>query len=151
RADITAIGSLAPDEFHQWIESEEAPGQDPLGQGWDETALERLDELGEDYAEKRLGFQKDFFDDPVRRNTRMDQFPRHLPTLSFFGSVVPVLIPFGYDVFFNPGSRTEAGAEHALSPVSRALIALAAMLPVVGTGIRTLRSAYEFARNTSRY
>ena len=38
-----------------------------------------------------------------------------------------------------------------LHTASTQLILLAAALPVVGAGIRTLRTAYEFARNTSRY
>ena len=42
-------------------------------------------------------------------------------------------------------------AAHALADVSIVLIMVAASMPVLGAGVRTLRTAYEFARNTVRY
>jgi hypothetical protein len=57
----------------------------------------------------------------------------------FYLSVAFALSHFVFDLF------------ESLHVWSLLLITLAAALPVVGAGIRTFRTAYEFARNTIRF
>ena len=50
-------------------------------------------------------------------------------------------------------AQTAEAATEPASPINLtvALILIAASLPVIGAGVRTFRSAYQLARNTSRY
>ena len=87
-------------------------------------------------------FQRGAFRNRARRHDRLDQATRNLGPILFLSSVFAVLIHFGIDLF---------RAKDGLHAVSTLLIVLAATLPVIGAGICTLRAAYEFGRNTSRY
>ena len=87
-------------------------------------------------------FQHDVFRDRAVKHDRLDRGSRRLGPILFLGSVLAVLVHFGLDLL-DRWRGVEAN--------TTALILLAAALPTLGAGIRTLRTAYEFARNTSRY
>src|SRR5439155_3729673 len=78
----------------------------------------------------------------AEKHELFDRSSRHLGPLLFLGSVIAALIHFGIDLIHDGDGLHAASTQWIL---------LAAALPVVGAGIRTLRTAYEFARNTSRY
>jgi hypothetical protein len=106
----------------------------------DDTSLKSLVNY---YRDKRLKVQMQFFIDRAQRNKGRDKYTRNLPPVCFFLSVLCVLAHFVIDIFFNIH-----GNLHFLSIL---LIVLAASLPLLGAGVRTLRSAYEFARSASLF
>ena len=108
----------------------------------DRPSERTLDQLVDYYRTKRLDFQRRFFRKRAEKHELFDRSSRHLGPLLFLGSVIAALTHFGIDLFHDG---------NGLHAASTQLILLAAALPVVGAGIRTLRTAYEFARNTSRY
>jgi hypothetical protein len=96
------------------------------------------------YRTARLGFQKAFFEKRAKSHEQLDKITRHIPLVLFFLSLISVLAHFAIDM-------TWGSDKPRLHELSTPLVVLAACLPVLGSGIRTLRLAYEFARNTSRY
>jgi hypothetical protein len=142
RADVQRITALTAESLKEETEKE-APPDHPPGAKVAEAADGRtLEELVEYYRVKRLLFQRDFFRRCVARNERLDLLTRYLPPALFFGSVFTVLVHFGLDLL--PVGEQLEGLTHFL-------IFLAAALPALAGGVRTLRTAYEFARNSSRY
>lgn len=95
------------------------------------------------YRDKRIRVQMDYFKQRTGEYTKFDRYLRCLPTACFFLSVLFVfghfLIDFLIKILFHSG--------HGVNIYSILLIVLAASMPVVGAGIRTLRSANEFARS----
>lgn len=94
--------------------------------------LKELTDLRDYYREKRLSFQAAYFKQQSERDVRRDEWWRALPHWLFTASVAIVLV-------------------HLLIETPRYLTALAALLPVLGSGIRTWRSAHEGTRNMSRF
>ncbi len=94
------------------------------------------------YRDKRIDVQMAFYSDRMKRYMGRDRSTRNLPPMLFFGSVVAVLGHFLVDIL-------DSG--HAWRTASVLLVVLAASLPVVGAGIRTYRSAHEFARSASLF
>ena len=93
------------------------------------------------YRDKRLIEQKDYFYEKARLSRKIDTHIHKLPHWLFFSSVSAVFIHFVFDVF----------SSHDIHTLSIISIVLAASLPVIGTGIRTMRSAHEFARRASLF
>jgi len=102
-----------------------------------------LQALVDYYGDKRINEQKRYFDNRARRNEGFNKYTRHLHSVLFFLSALAVLIHFSMDIFFKAGN--------GIHPFSVLLVVVAASLPVVGAGIRTYRSAYEFARSASLF
>jgi len=140
RAQIKRIQDLTPRQFRGWTEEEDVRHEPPSPQ--DRPSAGTLDQLVDYYRTKRMEFQRDFFRKRAEKHELFDRSSRHLGPLLFLGSVIAALTHFGIDLFHDG---------NGLHAASTQLILLAAALPVVGAGIRTLRTAYEFARNTSRY
>jgi hypothetical protein len=99
-------------------------------------------DLIEYYKAKRLDYQWRWFHRRGEDNVSWDQCLRFLPPTMFFLGVLSALIHVASDL--RPSDRTvEAGIAW--------LVFLAATLPALGTCVRTVRMAFEFSRNTSRY
>lgn len=99
------------------------------------------------YQYKRLQLQMAYFARQAEHNIRFDRYTRLLPPGLFFVSVAFACLHFVYDLI--------RAADHSPAsppdPLSVLLIVAAIAIPVVGACVRTLRTAYEFARNTSRF
>lgn len=145
RLEKEEIASLTHEALHHWVTEDSIP-EVPTTPNL-ELAPSDLQSLIEYYRRKRLQAQMDYFARQARRNFRLDRWTRIIPPLFFFGSVTFALLHFGHDIF----SAEEEGARHEASWASIILMLLAAMLPVLGAGLRTVRSALEFARNNIRF
>ena len=111
-----------------------------------------LSELIDYYIRKRLCNQMDWFNKRAQQLSQRDRVLKLLPPWLFFGSVGAALVHFMYDeLVYLVGLPAQVMIFGARVEVSIALILIAAILPVLGGGFRTLRSASQFARNTSRY
>jgi hypothetical protein len=111
-----------------------------------------LRELIDYYLRKRLCNQMNWFNTRAQQLSQRDRVLKRLPPWLFFGSVFAALLHFIYDEFVNLGrAPAQVSVLGASIGVSIALVLVAVILPVLGGGFRTLRSAYQFARNTSRY
>lgn len=97
------------------------------------------------YRIKRLEPQIDYFHARARRVRSLDN-PVLLP-LVFFGSLGIVLAHFGLTIVRRVVGLHEAAG---LDRIGDLLIGLSLALPVAWAGVRTYRSANEFARNRSR-
>ena len=79
-----------------------------------------------------------------KRNTDRDNRYKNIPLIFFFLSIllalVHFLLPAALEMF---SVKTELHTEW--------MVAAAAILPVLGSGIRLWRSAFEFSRNTIRF
>jgi hypothetical protein len=138
---VGEIQAINPAAVHHWVEHDSLPGPPPqvLAIAADHPWAH---ELVDYYRKRRLQYQLEFFQTRASQNLKLNTFTKYLSPFLFLGSVGAVLIHFGYDILRSP--------EH-LDNFSRWMILLAASLPVLGDAIRTVRSAYEFARNTYRY
>ncbi|MGA7075060.1 MAG: hypothetical protein WBZ42_00710 [Halobacteriota archaeon] len=113
---------------------------------------EELRELIDYYIRKRLCNQMNWFNKRAQQLSHRDRILKHLPPWLFFGSVCAALAHFTYDELVHLGAvPAQVVVRGVTVEVSVALILVAAILPVLGGGFRTLRSAAQFARNTSRY
>ena len=95
------------------------------------------------YTENRVTFQSAYFYERSRQYEGRDRKLRLLPAACFFLSVTFALLHSLVDLVWN-GQR---GSHY----ISTWLILLAACLPVIGGGVRTYRSAHEFARSASLF
>ena len=113
-------------------------------QGVDAPTLEGLVNF---YRRTRLSAQRAYFQKRAEENPWSWDNPRLLPVF-FFSSVGAVFLHFALEIAAfaakNPSSRT------TLQSASVLLLLGAALLPALWAGIRTWRSAHEFARNAMR-
>ncbi len=143
-ADITALNRQA---IRRWIDEDEIP-EAPAPLPHSQTDENTIRDLVEYYQKKRLGVQMDYFAARAHRNVRMHRYTWFLPPLFFFSSVLAVSGHFIYDIVASAhGSQTEV----TTSNLFVLFVVLAAAFPVIGAGVRSLRTAYEFARNNSRF
>jgi hypothetical protein len=140
--DVQQIRTLKAKDLLRELEKENPPEPPPEAAVAQTVSPQGLDELVDYYRVKRLLFQRDFFLRCIADNERLDLLTRYLPPILFFGSVLAVLAHFAYDLL---------PIEKKSEDLSRFCIFLAAALPTLAGGVRTLRTAYEFARNSSRY
>ena len=141
KAEVAAIRTMTMKQVHDWIEEEMLP-EPPSAFAEPRRANEVTDQITDYYRTHRLRFQRDWFQTRAHEHVRFDEITRHLSPVLFFLSVGMVLAHYGYDF---------VKQAHGLNALSRIAVLLAASLPVIGGGVRTFRSAYEFARNTVRY
>jgi hypothetical protein len=141
RADVERIRNLKERDLRAWSEVEDFPAP-PAPANPEELDRDAIAVLLGYYRVKRAVFQKEFFRRRARRHKLLDKITRPVSLVLFLVSVLAVSIHFGIDIL---------EGEPGLSRPSRFFIVLAAALPVLGWISRTLRTAFEFARNTSRY
>lgn len=116
------------------------------------AAPEDLRELIDYYVRKRLCNQMNWFNKRAQQFSHRDQALKRLPPLLFFGSVFAALVCFMYDGLVNlAGEPAQISVLGVSIGVIVALSLVAAILAVLGGGLSRFRSAFEFARNTSRY
>jgi hypothetical protein len=140
RSEVDTIAGRTPSDLRAWAIKEDVRRESASLQG--QLAEEAQAQLLDYYQIKRLNFQNKVFRDRVAKLGRLDRASRRVGPILFLGSVLFVLVHFALDLL-----ARWAGVEVSGTP----FIFFAAALPVFGAGIRTLRTAYEFARNTSRY
>src|ERR1035437_8641802 len=149
--EVEEIRQLDPPELRTWAEEGMVP-QAPVRGASCPAGPDDLLELIDYYIRKRLCNQMNWFNKRAQQLSHRDRVLKRLPPLLFFGSVCAALVHFTYDELVNlVGAPAQVSLLGASIEVSIALILVAAILPVLGGGFRTLRSAYQFARNTSRY
>ncbi len=147
------IESIDRDSLHGWVKESRFPVQSapPLTQP---IESETIQELLDYYQSERLNPQAEYFDEQANRNLRWDWLTRNLPPSLFFGSVLFASLHLGLELreFAELGWVGYVDKwVHEVSAASVIFIILAGILPVLGAGLRGLRSAYEFSRNTLRF
>jgi hypothetical protein len=94
------------------------------------------------YCERRLHAQIDYFRKRSAQHSLRDTLVRRVVPICFFFSILAALGHFAYERY----------APHEVPDhVGVSLTVIAAALPVLGSAIRTFRSANEFSRNHLRY
>lgn len=131
-------------DLERWVRGEDAVLEEassavPANLGKDVFAR-----LLDYYLEKRLCYQKHYFDRQARRRHSWEKFTRTAPVFCFFLSIVAALVHFVYDLF-------ESSSHTGPDAFSLTLLGLAACLPVAGVAVRTLHTAHEFSRNALRF
>ena len=144
RDRVRELGTLNKVTLERWAERGHGPFDDvPF------DAPANIDTKVEDLVsycrEKRLRYQRSYFEVQAQRRHLWERFTSLAPILFFFGSILAALGHFVYDLIHGPTSHSE------LHGISLALVFLAACLPVLGAAIRTLGSAHEFGRNVLRF
>lgn len=118
-----------------WISQGTVPAVHPAPVGG--VGAVALHELEDYYRRKRLHYQMDYISGAVKRYLERDQKTRLAAPVLFFGSVAFVLVHAAVEL---------ANGEN----LGKLFIFLAAALPALGAGYRSIRSAHESARNASR-
>jgi hypothetical protein len=141
-AAVDAIRTI--EQPHRWLDEVHRPAfLAQLGNHhYEEPVLRQLIAY---YRANRLHAQIAYFDDRIKRFAFPDRFTRVLPQWLFFISVLAAFVHF---VLVLSKRETPLGVG-----ISVALLAalIAALLPVLGAGIRTYRMANEFGRNVKRF
>jgi hypothetical protein len=140
REEVETIKGLTTRDLRAWANQEDVRREPASLDG--QLVGEAHAQLLDYYLNKRLFFQRNVFLERAAKHGRLDRASRRVGPILFLGSVLFVLVHFGLDLYARWTDTDATGT---------ALVFFAAALPVIGAGIRTLRTAYEFARNTSRY
>jgi len=153
------IAELTNDELETWAEHGILP-EEPASLAGSKADAYTLYKLVDYYLVKRCRNQRKYFERKAKQFSSRDRYVKALPRLLFFGSIFAALMHFSLDLFeryLQPqgevAAQTAEATIQAAPSISLtvALILVAASLPVIGAGVRTFRSAYQLARNTSRY
>jgi hypothetical protein len=158
KSSADKITELTNEELETWAEHGILP-EEPASLAGSKADVYTLYKLVDYYLTKRCRSQLRYFERKAQQFSSRDRYVKALPRLLFFGSIFAALMHFSLDLFatyLQPHTEAAQTAEvmtqgaPAIS-LTVALILLAASLPVIGAGVRTFRSAYQLARNTSRY
>jgi hypothetical protein len=141
-ADLSAVQTI--EEPRNWLAQVHFPAflNEERTDWRDQEALRQLIAY---YRGTRLHVQIAYFNDRIKRFAFQDRFTRILPQWLFFTSVFAAFVHFVLE-YVEGRKVLEVG--HTAALVS-ALVA--AILPVLGAGIRTFRMANEFGRNVRRF
>jgi hypothetical protein len=142
RRAIEQIQAIDRTQVKAWADADK-PSQVPLPISTCALSPAALRALVDYYTTKRLALQSAYFHERSLRYEGRDRKLRLLPAACFFLSVTLVLLHSLVDLLSkrSPGSHS----------FSIWLVLLAACLPVIGGGVRTYRSAHEFARSASLF
>jgi hypothetical protein len=148
RNEVEHLEALNEEDLKSW-----ARGEGKVLRSVPPRTLGELDEavladLIDYYQEKRLSYQQRYFDRQARRRYRWERLAQRASHVFFFLSILATL---GYFVYNLLSTYIEAPSSPSGYTLSISLVVLAACLPVVGSGVRTLQSANEFGRNTLRF
>jgi hypothetical protein len=141
RDSVAQVSKMTAHDFREWVE-ELGKTPIPAQRGSSAASPQGLAQLVDYYRAKRLVYQRVYFENRKRRMVPLAWLTGWLAPLLFFCSVASVLVHFVVEHFVHLENSHE---------VARLFIFLAAALPTVGAGIRTLTAANEFARNKVRY
>jgi hypothetical protein len=142
RRQIEQIQAIDREEIKAWADADK-PFHVPLPISTCALSPRALRALVDYYTEKRVAVQSAYFHERSLQYEGRDRKLRLLPAACFFLSVTFALLHSLADLLWN-------GHEGSHS-ISIWLILLAACLPVIGGGVRTYRSAHEFARSASLF
>jgi hypothetical protein len=150
---IQAIRKLVYKDVLQWLDDDNMPS--PPGRTSPRN-LEEMAQLRDYYRDRRLKSQVAYFERQSQRNVKRDNWWRRVPPRLFTASVIIVGLHAAIESvrFLIHGAGAKAPETGNISRFEISLIAfivLAAVLPVLGSGIRTWRSAHESTRNMSRF
>ncbi|MCA1818242.1 MAG: hypothetical protein LC746_18010 [Acidobacteria bacterium] len=154
-AEFDAVERIDESTLHEWIEETRAPDL-PMCTPAGAIDERMLGDVVAYYRRKRLDPQASYFYRQAARNLRRDWSTRLVPPLLFFASVFFALVHLVLEVVemfeqhFSLSGYAQEWA-HGRSAVGVTLVILAAALPTFGAGLRGLRAAYEFSRNTVRF
>ena len=148
------VTGLTNEELKTWAERGILPEEPPSLAGSRADAY-TLHNLVDYYLTKRCRNQLHYFERRAQHFSSRDRYLKALPRLLFFGSVLAALGYFSLQIFtaLQPHQAAAQTSETTASTIALgiAFILLAASLPVISAGVRTFRSGYQLARNTSRY
>lgn len=142
-ADALAFRKLEEPDMLRWMEEDPVPEPQPPASS-SRIVRENLLDLAAHYAYQRLEGQADYFFKQSKRNVESDDRYKHIPLIFFFLSILIALTHFAL-----PAAAKLLSIHEELN--TEWMVAVAAILPVLGAGIRLWRSAFEFARNTIRF
>lgn len=97
------------------------------------------------YEIKRLRYQQGYFAGQAKKRHRWEMLTRNVSPCCFFLSIVAAFSHFVFEWF---AGEDHHGRMHFLAGIC---VLLAAALPVVAAGVRTVRAAHEFGRNQLRF
>jgi hypothetical protein len=146
------VAGLTNEDVKTWAERGILP-EEPPGLTGSRADAHTLYSLVDYYLTKRCRNQLHYFERRTRQFSSTDRYIKEVPRLLFFGSVLAALGYFSLNLFDAYLQQHVAAAQASATAATLAIvfILLAASLPVISAGIRTFRSAYQLARNTSRY
>jgi hypothetical protein len=145
RASVEQLSTLNKQDLKDWAEVKNEAFEDAPTRVSANIDKKVLQDLIDYYEEKRICYQRHYFEKQAGHRHSWARFTYIAPTLFFFLSVVAALVHFSYGEYLEHSSASEHDTFSVL------MIALAACLPVVGAAVRTLSSAHEFGRNTLRF
>ena len=144
KKDAVDFRTLDDADMERWMDDDPVADPQPIPNDDEHTVRERLRDLASHYVRQRLEGQEKYFFRQSKRNTDRDNRYKNIPLIFFFLSIlfalVHFLLPAALEMF---SIKTELHTEW--------MVAAAAILPVLGSGIRLWRSAFEFSRNTIRF
>jgi hypothetical protein len=147
RARVEQLSTLDKEDLKYWAEEKNEPSEDVPTRVPPDIDKKPLHDLIDYYEEKRICYQRQYFEKQAEHGHSWERFTRIWPTRLFFASIFLAFLHFSYDwVFSESSSQSEPSIFFSVL-----LVAFAACLPVVGAAVRTLRSAHEFGRNTLRF
>ena len=152
KEQVHRIERLDEDDLEQFMQEDPVP-DDPPRVKKDYEVEPKLRELAEHYVKQRLANQAKYFFTQSRKKSSVDGWVRLLPPVLFFSSILLAFIHFaisGYRHFADPPDPKAANEPFHFWSLNL-LIVGAATLPVLGSGVRLLRSAFEYSRNTARF
>jgi hypothetical protein len=110
-----------------------------------------LNEILDYYQRKRLEPQVGYFFKKAHSTLQNDWITRLLPPILFLASLAAALLHFGIDFADMVLNKMRSCLPYWMEGWGIPLITAAAILPVLGAAVRTLRSANEYSRNTVRF
>jgi hypothetical protein len=141
------IVDLEYPEMEEWLEEDQVL-QNPPEAAENAVALADMLVLGEHYVRTRLAIQSRYFSRQASRDMQRNVRFQNIPAMFFVASVGFAVSHFVVEwVAHRYGESVVARYEG----VSRFLILLAAIFPVVGAAVRAIRGISEYSRNTSRF
>ncbi|TWU02755.1 hypothetical protein [Stieleria varia] len=157
REQINKLRHLSNEQAERWAtESDSAAPDEAMDPGCPIPPTE-LRAIADYYRIKRLEFQKNYFDLQSNRANRYS-WAHHwkLSLVIFFASVIIVLMHGVISLALSQGHAEETATtdvdHHSFwHIVEFCLIGLAALLPVIGFGVRAWMSAFEFPRSRNLF
>ncbi|HEY2323458.1 MAG TPA: RyR domain-containing protein [Thermoanaerobaculia bacterium] len=141
--EIPSAGSHVSEE---WPEEDDIEDEEPRPIRSRDSGFTRA--LIAYYRIKRLEYQRRYFDARFKAYSNTMRPWHHISLWLFFASVICVLIHFGLEWGAN---RVILVWERRLDDAGIWFVALAAIIPVVGAGIRAWFGAFERTRSASLY
>jgi hypothetical protein len=148
RDRVRELGTLNKETLERWAEREDDPFDDVPFDAPANIDM-KVEDLVSYYREKRLRYQRSYFEAQAQRRHLWERFTSLAPVLFFFGSILAALGHFIFEMIAYLIGKSPLSV--VLDSISLKLIFLAACLPVLGAAFRTWGSAHEFGRNVLRF